>query len=152
MSLPTHLIFKYFKDVMVVMAYQVLLDLLVHLEEMVPMERKETEKNQNLLDQEMGVWSLLDGDAPPVLQLMIQKYSTKGKQQGVIIGNMEVELTTFVYLMNLSFSLIHLVYLMSSPTSMELNIKLIKTVVSLLHFMITMSHVLYVMFPLEYPI
>ena len=143
MSLPTHLIFKYFKDVTDVMAY---------LEEMVPLERKETEKNQDLLDQEMGVWFLLDGDAPPVLQLMIQKYSTKGKQQEVITGNMEVKLTTFVYLVNLSFSLIYLVYLMSSPKSMELNIKLIKTVVPLLHFMITMSHVLYVMFPLEYPI
>ena len=43
MSLATHLIFKYFKDEMVVMAYQVLLDQLVHLEEMVPMERKETD-------------------------------------------------------------------------------------------------------------
>ena len=43
MSLATHLIFKYFKDVTVVMAYQVLLDQLVHLEEMVPMERKETD-------------------------------------------------------------------------------------------------------------
>ena len=152
MSLATHLIFKYFKDVTVVMAYQVLLDQLVHLEEMVPMERKETEENQDLQDQEMGVWSLLDGDAPPVLQLMIQKYSTKGKLQGVLMINMEVELTTFVYLMNLSFSLIHLVYLIGSPTFMELNIKLIKTVVPLLHFMITMSPVLYVMFLLEYPI
>ena len=129
MSLATHLIFKYFKDVMVVMAYQVLLDQLVHLEEMVPMERKETEENQDLLDQEMGVWSLLDGDAPPVLQLMIQKYSTKGKLQGVLMINMEEELTTFVYLTNLSFSLIHLVYLICSPTSMELNMKFIKTVV-----------------------
>ena len=152
MSLATHLIFKYFEDVMVVMAYQVLLDQLVHLEEMVPMERKETEENQDLLDQKMGVLSLLDGDAPPVLQLTIQKYSTKGKQQGVSGINMEVELTTFVYLMNQSFSLIHLVYPIGSPTFMELNMKLIKTVVPLLHVMITMSRVLYVMFLLEYPI
>ena len=152
MSLPTHLIFKYFKDVMVVMAYQVLLDQLVHLEEMVRMARKETEENQDHQDQKMGVWSLQDGDEPPVLQLMIQKYSTKGKQQGVIIGNMEVGLTTFVYLMNLSFFPIHLVYLKTSLISMELNIKLIKTVVPWVHFMITMFPVLYAMFPLEYPI
>ena len=58
---------------MVVMAYKVLLDQLVHLEEMVPMVKmvvKETKENldhKDLQDQEMEVWSLLDGDVPPVL-------------------------------------------------------------------------------------
>ena len=54
MSLPTHLIFKYFKGMTVVLAYQVLLDQLVHLEEMVLMARKKTEENQDPQDQEMG--------------------------------------------------------------------------------------------------
>ena len=54
MSLPTQLILKYFEDVTVVMACQVVLDQLVHLEEMVLMARKETEENRDLQDQEMG--------------------------------------------------------------------------------------------------
>ena len=56
----------------------------------------------------MEVWSLLDRDVPPVLQLMIQNYSTKGKLSEAIIIKLEVKLTTFVYLMSLSFPSIHL--------------------------------------------
>ena len=65
---------------------------------------------------------------------------------------LEEEPTTLVYLMNLSFFPIHLVYLICSLISMELSIKLIKTVVPWVHFMITMFPVLYVMFSLEYHI
>ena len=55
---------------------------------MVPMvkmavkEIKENLDHKDLQDQEMEVWSLLDGDVPPVLQPMIQNYSTKGKLPG----------------------------------------------------------------------
>ena len=116
---------------MVAMAYKVLLDQLVHLREVVPMVKmavkktKENPDHKDLQDQEMEVWSLLDGDEPPVIQPMIQNYSTKGKLSGFITINMEVERTTFVYLMNLNFSPIHLVFFNISPTSMELNMKLV---------------------------
>ena len=98
----------------------------------------------------MEVWFLLDGDVPQVLQAMIQKYSSKGKLLEVPRTKLEVELTTFVYLMNLIFFPIHLVYIMTIPTYMEQSIKL--TVVLYPQFMITMFLVLYVMFPLEYHI
>ena len=88
----------------------------------------------------MEVLSLLDGDVQPVLQPMIQKYSTKGKLLGVTIINLEVELTTFVYLMNLSFSPIHLVCLIASPIFMEQSIKL--KLVLYPHLKITMSPML----------
>ena len=94
---------------------------------MVKMVVKETKENldhKDLQDQEMEVWSLLDGDVPHVLLPMIQNYSTKGMLLGVLMMIMEVELTTFVYLINLSFYSIHLVLVHISPTSMELNIKL----------------------------
>ena len=73
MSIQTHLIFKYYKNIMVVMAYKVLLNHLVQLKEMVSMAKmavKEIRENldhKDQQDQEMEVWSLLDGDEPPVL-------------------------------------------------------------------------------------
>ena len=120
---------------------------------MVNMALKGTKENldhKDLQDQEMEVWSLLDGDVPPVLQPMTQNYSTKGKLLGVHGTKLEVELTTYVYLMNLSFYPIYLAYLMLSPTYMDQSTKL--TMVPSLHLMITMSPVLYVMFRLEYHI
>ena len=143
---------------MVVMAYKVLLDQLVHLEEMVPMVKmvvKETKENldhKDLQEQEMEVWSLLDGDEPHVLQPMIQNYSTKENLLGVPGIKLEVEQITFVYLINLSFYPIHLVYPITSPISMEQSMKLTITMVLFLHSIITMYPVLYVMFPLEYHI
>ena len=94
---------------------------------MVKMAIKETKENldhKDLQDQEMEVWSLLDGDVPPVLLPMIQNYSTKGMLLGVLMIIMEVELTTFVYLMSLSFYSKHLAFLNISLISMEQNIKL----------------------------
>ena len=132
---------------MAVVAYKVLLDHLVHL---VKMAVKETKENLDQKDQQMDVWSLLDGDVPPVLQPMILNCFTKEKLPGVIILKLEVELTTFVYLINLSFYPIHLVNLITSPTSMEQSMMLI--VVLSHHSMNTMSPVLYVMLPLEYHI
>ena len=106
--------------------------------------------HKDLQDQETEVWSLLDGDVPSVLQTMIQNYSTKGKLPGVILLKLEVELTTFVYLINLSFYPIHLVYLSTNPTFMEQSMMLM--VVLSHHVTNTTSPVLYVMFPLEYHI
>ena len=81
---------------------------------------------------------------------MIQKYSTKEKLLEAIMINMEVQLTTFVYLINLSFYHTHLAYLMTNPTSMEQSMNLM--VVLFRHFTIIMLLVLCVMFPLEYHI
>ena len=66
MLLHTHLVFKYYKEVMDVMEYLVFLDQQVLLVEMVPMDEmdwKETKKNKNLKGLlEKGVWCLPDGE------------------------------------------------------------------------------------------
>ena len=103
------------------MEYKVLLNQLVNLEEMDPMwtiEWKGIKENldiKDLLDQEIEVWSLLDGDEPPVLQPMIRNYSTKGKLLGVITCTMEEEPTTFSTWW---------AFLNISPTSMEQDTRL----------------------------
>ena len=53
----------------------------------------------------------------------------QGKAAGSSHNEIEEEPTTFVYMMNLSFIPIQLVYLICSLISMELSMKLIKTVV-----------------------
>ena len=70
MSLPIHLTFKYYKDMMV---FKVLLDQLVYLKDIGNICKFDSKGNKryqdhkDLRDQEMEVWSLLDGDVPPVL-------------------------------------------------------------------------------------
>ena len=60
---------------------------------------------KDIQNQVMGSWCIQDWEKPPVLTLLELCYSIKGKLLKVTTINLEVELTTFVYLMSLSFSL-----------------------------------------------
>ena len=73
------LIFKYSKDRTDVMVYQVHLDHLVYLDEIIAVGTIEDKARKESQDQELEVWCLLDGVEASVLQLMIQNCSTKGK-------------------------------------------------------------------------
>ena len=70
MSLQHNLTFKYYQDMMVC---KVFLDQLVHLEEMVTIVNltikgiRDNQDHKDFQDKEMEVWSLLDGDIPPIL-------------------------------------------------------------------------------------
>ena len=121
---------------------------------MVPMVKmevkviKENKDHKDLQDQKMGVWSLQGGDELLVLQLQELHYSIRGKLLEVVTVNMEVELTTFVYLTNLSIFPIHLVYLINSHIFMEQNTNP-SLGVHWHHSMIKMFLVLSVMSPTE---
>ena len=129
MSLQTHLIFKYYKDMIDVMVYLILLDQPVHLGEIVPMVEVEWKEKKENKDQEMGFWFLQDGEDFLVQIKQEHDYSIRGKLLKVITLTMEVELVTSVYLMSLSFLLTHKVPTLTiKRLSMEQNTRLVVAV------------------------
>ena len=138
---------------MAVMVYKVLRDQLVHLEEMVPMVKmavKETEENQ---DQEMEAWSFLDGD---IRTTCPTTNDTELLYKGKAAGSNHLEYgggANYICLPDepefLSYTpgiSDHQSYIYGTEYEIYQNNG------PFLHSMITMPHVLYVIFRLEYRI